>query len=72
MSDKNNFVPLFSNGSFYWSANGANKAGTTTIDTGKRYALARCVYDSWYWDQFDDRLPEGDWRDEYVFGDKPR
>ena len=72
LTTKGDFVKLFGANSFYWSANGANKAGTTIIETNRRYALARCVYDSWYWDQYDDRIPEGDWRDEYVFGDKPR
>lgn len=67
------FVKLFSSGSKYWSANGAiipSSGPQNKLD----FALVRCVYDSWYWDQMDEsiqRLPEGD-RDRYVFGDQPR
>ena len=80
LTTKCGFVVLFGSGSFYWSAHGATQPGKTTVDTSKRYALVRCVYDSWYWDQYDDRLPET-WpdnpnrespRNHFVFGDRPR
>lgn len=81
LTTKCGFVVLFNNGGYYWSAHGATQPGQTTVDTSKRYAMARCVYDSWYWDQYDDRLPES-WPDDYqimdnprnhfVFGDRPR
>lgn len=71
------FVVLFGS-TIYWSVNGAVQVNK---DTGKvdekpllTQALARCVYDSWYWDQYPapyNRLPEGD-RDHYVLGDLPR
>lgn len=72
LTTKCGFVVLFNSGGYYWSAHGATQPGKTTL-FNRRYALARCVYDSWYWDQFDDRLPDGArYRDVYVFGDKPR
>lgn len=80
LTTKCGFVVLFGSGGYYWSAHGATQPGQTTVDTSKRYALARCVYDSWYWDQYDDRLPET-WpdnpnrespRNHFVFGDRPR
>ena len=80
LTNKCGFVVLFNSGGFYWSAHGATQPGKTTVDTSKRYALARCVYDSWYWDQYDDRLPET-WpdnpnrespRNHFVFGDRLR
>lgn len=64
------FVELFGAKGFYWSANGA-KQPSGALETNRDYALARCVYDAWYWDPFDDRLPE-DERDNYYFGDLPR
>ena len=70
LSAKGTFEVLFGTGSYYWSAHGAVKPGTG-LKEGVTYALARCVYDSWYWDPLDDRLPPDD-RDRYVFGDMPR
>ena len=73
LSTKGDFVKLFSPTSKYWSANGAiipNSGPQAAAD----FALVRCVYDAWYWDQMDEsirRLPEGD-RDRYVFGDRAR
>jgi len=72
LTTKCGFVVLFGAGGYYWSAHGATQPGQTSVDTSRRYALARCVYDSWYWDQYDDRLPEGSARDNYVLGDRPR
>lgn len=76
-----NFVTLFGKTSFYWSAHGAMQPGSTKPDTSRRYALARCIYDSWYWDNVDAayaRLPEGidpstgePYRNKYVLGDLP-
>ena len=77
LTQKGDFVPLFgkkgSNASYYWSANGAVKPNEVFDDANPNvpYALARCVYDAWYWDPLDDRLPEGE-RDTYYFGDLPR
>lgn len=70
LSEKGDFVKLFSSSGKYWSAHGAIRPGNTKV-LSETYALARCVYDSWYWDQFDDRLPKGD-RDHYVLGDLER
>jgi len=69
LTQKSGFVKLFGATGKYWSANGAVQplAGVQTTD----YAMVRCVYDIWYWDSYDDRLPAGD-RDIYVFGDYPR
>lgn len=64
------FVELFGASGYYWSANGAKKTGEK-LNTKQDYALVRCVYDAWYWDPFDDRLPEEE-RDNYYFGDLPR
>ena len=71
------FVVLFGN-TTYWSVNGAVQVdaerGKATEQPKVTQALARCVYDSWYWDQLPapyNRLPEGD-RDHYVLGDLPR
>lgn len=69
LSAKGTFEILFGTGSNYWSAHGAVKPGSGLKD--ETYALARCVYDSWYWDPLDDRLPPDD-RNRYVFGDMPR
>ena len=76
LTQKGDFVPLFGrkggNASYYWSANGAVKPNDTfDADPNVKYALARCVYDAWYWDPLGDRLPEGE-RDNYYFGDLPR
>lgn len=76
LTQKGDFVPLFGkkggNASYYWSANGAVKPNDKfDANPNVTYALARCVYDAWYWDPFDDRLPEGE-RDNYYFGDLPR
>lgn len=69
LSAKGTFEVLFGTGAKYWSAHGAVKpnGGFQNVE----YALARCVYDSWYWDPLDDRLQPED-RDQYVFGDLPR
>ena len=76
-----NFDVLFGS-TYYWSANGAVKP-KQGLDKNVKYALARCVYDSWYWDPLNDRLPsppanDSDketgkfYRDQYVLGDMPR
>jgi len=73
---KGGFVKLFSNTGKYWSAHGAVQpnAGVQNVE----YALVRCVYDAWYWDPYDDRLPEGQdgngdfYRDHYFYGDFER
>ena len=64
------FVTLFGS-SNYWSANGRVTAGGSfsPVENGG-LALARCVYDSWYWDQYDDRLPTEE-RATYYLGDLP-
>ncbi|MBO4634490.1 MAG: hypothetical protein J5669_03875 [Bacteroidales bacterium] len=74
------FVRLFTPTSKYWSANGAVQPDSGPI-ANQTFALVRCVYDAWYWDQMPEeyrRLPagkdaDGKWyRDTYVFGDLPR
>lgn len=73
------FIPLFSSGSSYWSAHGSvtvSKNSTTgkitvSLNRSKDYALARCVYDAWYWDPYNDRLTP-DQRNDYYLGDMPR
>ena len=69
----NTFVILFGK-TVYWSAQGAIKVGDNSVTpVGDKTALARCVYDSWYWDHVDAayrRLPAGD-RNRFVFGDMP-
>lgn len=75
LSAKGAFEHLFTPGSSYWSAHGA----VTVFSTGSvgdpnnaaSGALLRCVYDSWYWDSYDDRLKEGQ-RNQFVWGDKER
>ena len=75
---QNTFVVLFGNNT-YWSAHGAVTVNNTTHKTSlstdlTKSALARCVYDSWYWDNMPapyNRLPAGDARDVYVLGDMP-
>ena len=68
---KQDFVTLFGS-SKYWSANGlVSGSGTYTQAKEGDLALARCVYDSWYWDQFKDRLPR-EMRDTYYLGDLPQ
>lgn len=69
LTQKSGFVKLFGAGGKYWSANGAVQpnAGIQNVS----YALVRCVYDTWYWESYNDRLPAED-RDTYVFGDYPR
>lgn len=70
------FVTLFGT-TTYWCVHGAvtvNSNGTVSVNKNETMALARCVYDSWYWDQLPDeynRLPAND-RDRYVLGDLPR
>ena len=78
LQGQKNFVVLFGN-TTYWSAHGAvtvdNNNHKTTLSTDlTQSALARCVYDSWYWDNMPapyKRLGEGDARDRYVLGDMP-
>lgn len=68
---KQDFVTLFGSGN-YWSANGrVTGGGSYTQAKEGDLALARCVYDSWYWDQFKDRLPR-EKRDTYYLGDLPQ
>ncbi len=69
LTKKGGFVKLFGDSGKYWSANGAVQpnAGVQNVS----YALVRCVYDTWYWDAYDDRLPQVD-RNTYVFGDYER
>jgi len=72
LSAKGAFEKLFSTNSTYWSANGAIKVngnGTVSDMPDATTALLRCVYDSWYWDSYDDRLQK---RDQFVWGDKQR
>ena len=82
LSARGTFEVLFGTSSKYWSAHGAVQPNSGLFE-GETYALARCVYDSWYWDPLDDRLldlpEEGEskvagkrYRDEYYFGDMPR
>lgn len=77
---KGDFVRLFTPDKKYWSANGAVQPDTGPVNP-PTFALVRCVYDAWYWDQMPEqyrRLPagkdaDGKWyRDTYVFGDMPR
>ena len=77
LSTKGGFIKLFSDDRNYWSANGAIKPNSGPQGSAD-FALVRCVYDAWYWDQIPHengkdirRLPEGD-RDRYVFGDRMR
>lgn len=71
LTQKGGFVQLFGTGNSarYWSANGAVQPLSGLKNDS--YALVRCVYDTWYWDSYDDRLPAED-RDIYVFGDYER
>lgn len=73
LSANNAFAELFSKGSYYWSANGAIHvvAGDVEDAPTQPYALARCVYDSWYWGE-DDRLGEGAPRTVFTWGDRQR
>ena len=59
LSSNKAFTFLFTTGSTYWSANGAITVGSggTVTESSSSTALARCVYDTWYWgdEQQDDR-----------------
>lgn len=62
------FTFLFGEGGVYWSANGAIKVLVGGIqDVSDTRALARCVYDSWYWGD-----TQQDDRSQFVWGDMPR
>ena len=64
------FTFLFSNNGTYWSANGAIQVqNSTVVDSPSTTALGRCLYDSWYWDPFDDRQEN---REHFAWGDRPR
>lgn len=77
------FTYLFS-ATTYWSANGAVTVHTTdggyVTDSNTGTALPRCVYDSWYWQKYDedskkmveDRIPAGEARKVFMWGDKER
>ena len=69
LSANSAFTFLFSKGSYYWSANGAIHVveGDVQDAPSKTTALARCVYDTWYWgeEQMDDR-------DTFTWGDQLR
>lgn len=68
LSANSAFTFLFSEGVVYWSAHGAIKvSGTSLVDQTSKVALARCVYDSWYWGD-----TQQDQRDLFVWGDQPR
>ncbi len=69
LTKKGGFVKLFGDSGKYWSANGAVQPNNGVQNVS--YALLRCVYDTWYWDAYDDRLPQED-RNTYVFGDYER
>ena len=69
LTQKGGFVQLFGPNGKYWSANGAVQPNKGVQNVS--YGLVRCVYDTWYWDAYDDRLPQED-RDIYVFGDYER
>lgn len=82
LTNSGSFNVLFESDKFYWSSNGAVKP-KSGLNKDEKYALARCVYDSWYWDPLNDRLPvpptnDSDreagrfYRDQYVLGDMPR
>ena len=72
LSAKGAFEALFTVNSSYWSAHGAVRVGNGGVtDVTPDGALLRCVYDSWYWDSYDDRLKEGE-RNRFVWGDKER
>ena len=59
---------MFGEGGVYWSANGAIKVLVGGIqDVSDTRALARCVYDSWYWGD-----TQQDDRSQFVWGDMPR
>lgn len=70
LSKQGGFVELFGSSGYYWSAQGAKKPNSD-LQPIRDYAYVRCVYDAWYWDPFNDRLPEAE-RDNYYFGDFPR
>ena len=62
------FTFLFSRGANYWSANGAIHVDDYDVsDIKVNDALARCVYDTWYWG--DDQLED---RTTFTWGDKQR
>ena len=69
LSSNRAFTFLFTTGSNYWSANGAITVGENGVVTESTTtaALARCVYDTWYWG--DEQLEQ---RDKPVWGDLPR
>ncbi|MBR4826545.1 MAG: hypothetical protein IKZ91_01510 [Bacteroidales bacterium] len=69
LSANSAFTFLFTTGSYYWSANGAIYvvSGDVQDAPSKTTALARCVYDTWYWG--DEQMED---RDIFTWGDKER
>ena len=65
------FTFLFSEGGYYWSANGVVKVVAGGVeDAEEEFALGRCVYDIWYWGD-EDKLT-GDNRMVFTWGDRER
>lgn len=75
LSAKEIIPKLFTDNVYYWISSGMVKYGTTITKTDKngsddKRANVRCVYDEWYWEQFNDNGKV----DPTVFtwGDEPR
>lgn len=65
------FTFLFSEGGYYWSANGAVKVVAGGVeDVNEEFALGRCVYDIWYWGEQDQLTGEN--RKVFTWGDRER
>lgn len=67
------FTFLFGVNGKYWSANGAVLVQEDDIKDADdaTFAMTRCVYDIWYWGD-EDRLPKGDERKIFTWGDRER
>lgn len=73
LSVNNAFTFLFGKKAKYWAANGAVLIKEDDIEDleNETYALTRCVYDIWYWGD-DDKLPQGEERKIFTWGDHER
>lgn len=60
LSNNNRIPVLFSSSSRYWNASGSSRATITNgalSNPGNNDANVRCVYDEWYWESIEPKMP---------------
>ena len=60
LSNNNRIPVLFSSSSRYWNASGSSRATITNgalSNPGNNNANVRCVYDEWYWESIEPKIP---------------